>query len=481
MKLVKTFALVIFITLVIVSFQNCSPKQNTGLLGSKSDGTTQAEKVTVDAPFAYDLVMDTLSYNSCIGQNLNNSGIHGIKIGVNEGFVDSDGTGAVKAGIKLRTDFLQYVGKNISPIYPSSVITPAQIQHVLLNSDSNKNSYIQYAIRKRGDLSVASDVIQPSNTTTISVPRDGSLENATLATDPVLTALTKNVQFSEDGTILSEGPRIFNLYDATTVRPIEFSFGYSNYADETYPVGINFEPYGIGEAYSDRVRQRFNASGNDKYIFAVTFGDPTTGEADLGLSKPKRKLETDKTKAYGRAYSLRFDQAGTAAGWRPNLLKQVIETNLSDNTPAGNSWSCENFVVMQTNQWNNPKPNQPACVALNAADMEKSSINGQVKRLRRQYLESNWNIGLFYPKNAIYTPASRATQPLCLVPKLADCYLPTTLPLTGEYIGINYDTSTECYLYAASAMGVTYPGNPSPEAARRLGRCAQYASVCVRN
>lgn len=480
MKLVKSFALIIFITLIIVSFQNCSPQQNTGLLGSKTESASTAAKVTIDAPFAYDLVMDTLSYNSCVGQDLNNSGIHGIKIGVNEGYVDTAGSGAVKAGLKLRTDFLQYIGKNMSPIYPSTVVTPAQIQYVLLNSIANKNAYIQYAIRKRGDLSVANDVIQPSAQTTVIVPRDGSLENATLGADPVLTALTKNVQFAEGGTILSEGPRIFNLYDALTVRPIEFSFGYSNYADESYPIGISYEPFGIGEAYSDKVRLKFNSSGSDKYVLAVTYGDPTAGDADLGLGKPKRKDEVDKTKAYGRSYALRFEQASTVAGWRPNLLKQVVESNLVDNTPAGNAWSCENFVIMKSNQWNNAKPNEPACVPLNSTDLNSSTIKGQVKRLRRQYLESGWNIGLFYPKNALYVPATRTTQPLCLVPKSAECYLPTTLA-GGEDIGINYDLNTECYLYAASVMGVTYTGNPTPTAARMLGRCAQYASICIRN
>lgn len=488
MKLVKIFALILFTTLVAVSFQNCGPSQNTGLLGSKQAGVDEAKKVVIDAPFAYDMVVDTISYNSCVGVNLNTSGIHGIKMGVNEGFVENTGTGAVKAGIKLRTDFLTYVGKNISPVYPSTVITPLQIQNVLQNSEANKNAYLQFAIRHRTDLTPAIDLINPTNTNTTVVPRDGTVENAALFADPVLAGLTKGVQFGSNGVLLAEGPRLYNLFEVSDVRPIEYSFGYSNYTDETYPETPSnsngaqvLEPYGAGEAYSDRVRQRFNSSGTDKYLATITYGDPFDGSADNGLSNPFRASSADKTKAYGRSYAFRFESLSNKAGWRSNLLKQITESNLVDNTPAsGASWSCENYVVMKQNQWNNPKADEPACVALNPIDLQNTTLAGKVKRLRRHYLESNWNIGLFFPKSAIYTPAGRVAQPICVVPKNADCYLPTTMP-DGTDIGVNYDSTTECYLFAANIMGVTYTGNPTYSAQRALGRCAQYASICVRS
>jgi len=490
MKLVKIFALILFTTLFAVSFQNCSPSQNTGLLGSKQAGKDDAEKVSIDAPFAYDMVIDTISYNSCVGVDLNSSGVHGIKMGVNEGFVDNNGTGAVKAGLKLRTDFLTYVGKNISPIYPSTVITPAQIQYILQNSDANRNAYLQFAIRRRTDLSPAIDLINPTSSNTVVVPRDGVVDQAPLYADPVLTGLTKGVQFGSNGTLLSEGARLYNLYEVSDVRPIEYSFGYSNYADETYPAtpsdgsntGEIFEPYGFGEAYSDRVRQRFNSSGTDKYIATVTFGDPfAANSSDYGLSNPLRPSSSDKTKAYGRSYAFRFESISTKAGWRSNQLKQITESNLVDNTPAsGASWTCENYVVMKQNQWNNPKADEPACVPLTPIDLQNANLAGKVKRLRRHYLESNWNIGLFYPKNSIYVPGARGAQPICVVPKMGECYLPTTMPDNTD-IGVNYDPTTECYLYAAPVMGVSYTGNPTLPNQRRLGRCAQYASICVRS
>ena len=486
MKLVKTFAIIFIITLVIASFQNCSQPRGSSLLGSNTAQTEEIDSATTNAPFAFDLAADTISYNSCVGVDLNNTGIHGLKIGVNEGFVDSLATGSVKGGLKLTTEFLQYIGKNFSPNYPSSTITPGQIQYVLQNSTANKDMFIQYAVRKRSDLSVVQDLIQPSASSAISLPRDGYVERAPLSLDPVISAITKNVQFSPDGVVLAEGTRIYNLYESNEPRAIEASFGFSNYYDETYPVGTSTgtEILGFGEAYSDRVRQKFNTGTNEKYLLTITYGNPqnATLAADSGLSNPQRKTETDKTKAYGRSYALKFDQASTKAGWRQNLLKGVVESNLADSSPVSATWSCENVVIMKQTQWNNSKVDEPACVPLISADLNSSTRAAQVKRLRRHYLESAWNIGLFYNKNATYDPLTRANQPLCLTPKSTECYLPTSNILAdGTDMGVNYDTSTECYLYAASIMGVSYTGSPSLEAQRKLGRCAQYASICVRN
>lgn len=489
MKLVKIIAMILFTTTIVVSFQNCGPSQNTGILGAKQSSLTAAEQVLYKAPFAYDMVVDTISYNSCVGNELNGSGLHGIKMGVNEGFVDNLGTGAVKGGLKLRTDFLTYVGNNIHPSYPSSVITPNQIRHVLQNSENNSNAYVQFGIRHRTDLSPARDLINPGSSNAVMMPRDGLVDRAALFNDPVLTNLTKGVQFGANGVLLSEGPRVYNLYEASDARAIEASFGYSNYTDETYPVttsdpnggGQLYEPYGFGEAYSDRVRQRFNSSGTDKYIATVTYGNPNDGSADYGLSNPIRAVSTDKTKAFGRSYSFRFEALSAKAGWRSNLLRQITESNLIDNTPAsGASWSCENYVIMKQTQWNGGKSDEASCAPLIATDFQNASLAGKVKRIRRHYSESNWNIGLFYPKNAIYVPGARLNQPLCLVPKQNECYLPTTMP-DGTDIGVNYDSTTECHLFASSIMGVSYTGNPSITDQRKLGRCAQYASICVRS
>lgn len=489
MKLVKSFALIFIITVMIVSFQNCTIKQNTGLLSSTSNPEEEKEAVVSNAPFAYDHVVDTISYNSCVGTGLTAQGIHGLKIGVNEGFIDNSGNGAVNAGVKLRTEFLQFIGKNVSPIFPSTVITPAQIQHILKNSPINKEAFIQYAVRKRSDLTLAVDIIQPTPTTAISLGRDGFYELAPLDQDPVLTYITKNVQYGPGGSILAEGPRAYNLFGVSDPRPMEVAFSFSANSDESFPpVATADDGTGAGEQYSDLIRKRFTSNGPDKIVLTTTFGSPnkiTTGAInDVGFNSPKRANETDKTKAFGRSFELKFESLSTKAGWRNNLLKSVSELNLAkgDTTGAG-TWSCENFVIMKKIQFNNPKFDDAACVPLITDDLNNVNFAAQIKRIRRHYSEANWNIGLFYGKNVPYvaTAVDRATHPICLVPKQTECYLQTAgLTADGTDIGVQYDPNQECYLSRFTQMGVGYTGSLTGDPARKLGRCAQFASICVR-
>ena len=488
MKFVKTLLVIVFVSGIVIFFQNCSVQQNTGLLGSKEPtSTTAADKVVLNAPFAYDLVVDTISYNSCVGESLNDQGVHGIKMGVNEGFTDNFGSGAVKAGLKLRSDFLQYIGKNLKPRYPSTVITPAQIQNVLVNSESNKDVYLQFAVRKASNLSVVQDVIQPSGPIQFSLPRDGLVLQAPLFLDPVLSSLTKNVQFGDGGVVLAEGSRVYDLQSVSPPVAIAAAFSYSGITDETLDLVQpgSTENLGIGERYSETVRNKFNLGTSEKYILAITYGaldavgSETTG-VDNGLNSPKRKVLTDLTKAYGRGFNLKFGLpvSPAAAGWKNNALKTVSETNLIDASPAsGSRWDCRSYVIMKRNQWNNQQLSKPSCAGLISTDLLNASINSQVKNLRRQYLEADWDIGFFYDANTAYDPNNRLSRPLCLVPKKTECYLPTSeVLLAGTDVGVNYNPNSECYL--TNQTGASYTN--SLDVVKAGGRCAQFASICVR-
>lgn len=482
MNIVKTIVLVFFISGLFLFFQNCSVQQNTGILGGTESASTAADKITTNAPFAYDLAPDTISYNSCVGANLNGTGIHGLKIGVNEGFTTSDGSGAVQGGLKLRSEFLQYVGQNVSPRYPSTVITPAQIQELLSQSKANKDTYLQFAVRRRSDLTIMPDLIQPTSTLQVSIPRDGVINYAPLSQDPVLTYLTKNIQFGEKGVVLSEGPRIYNLLDSSTPSPIEATFNYSNYTDETYPLQNllnDNENFGIGERYSEVVRNRFNLATDDKYLLAVTFGSASGTGSDLGLNSPRRADDTVKSRAYGRSYALGFSMftSPSAAGWKNNTLKTVTEADLSTNSNSIATWSCSSYVIMKQNQWNNSRRDKPSCTPLIASDLTNATISAAVKKLRRHYLESDWRIGLFYDANQDYVPAARTAQPICLVPIQNECYLATeNVVVAGTDIGVDYNPATECYLY--NHPGTSYTN--SIDVVKANGRCAQFASICVR-
>jgi hypothetical protein len=481
MNIVKTVAIVIFITGLFVFFQNCSVQQNTGILGSKDSTATIVDKVNATAPFAFDLAPDTISYNSCVGEQLNNQAIHGLKIGVNEGFVDSTGSGAVRGGLKLRSDFLQFVGANLSPRYPSDIITPAQIQSLLTSSKANADTHIQFAVRKKGDLTVVPDLINPTSNA-ISLLRDGKLIPFPLNLDPVATKLAKNVQFGKDGLVLSEGPRIYNLGEDSSATPIEASFGYSSISDETFGFqGIvgDAENFGMGERYSEVVRNRFNLGTDDKYILTTSYGS-NTGGSDGGLNSPRRLDPKVTGRAYGRSYALTFNifASPSAAGWKNNSLKNVVEYDMATNSIVSAApWECRSYVIMQQKQWNNTKMDKPSCSPLLASDLANATIATAVKNLRRHYLETDWSIGLFYDANQPYIPGARSLQPICLVPKVTECYLPTNNNIiAGSDVGVNYNPTTECYLY--NRVGTTYTS--TLDVVKANGRCAQFASICVR-
>lgn len=493
--LIKTFsAILILVMAVVLAMTSCSVQQGQSLLSATTTSGDSVLKVLDQVPFAYDLAVDTISYNSCVGGDLNQSGkIHGIRLGANEGFVDTTGSGAIKGGLKLRSDFLLYLAKNVDPTFPNTVITPSQIQYILQNSEANRDLKIQYAVRTAADLRVAPDVINTDPAPTITPGRDGIYEGALLSQDPVLSSLTANIKFGTTGsgmTVLSEGSRIYNLGTKSSPEALEGSLGYSSAFDSSFPpVALADDGVGAGEQYSDLVRARFNSL---TYILAVTYGNETTiSSYDLtpsfGLNSPRRKTETDLRKAYGRGYELTFASKNPGIpSQRKNILAQVTEKNLEDSRSiSGVSWACDNVVIMKTNQFNNKKISEPSCAELIASDLLVPNIATKVRHIRRHYSEDLWGIGLFYPANTVYNPATRTVNPrLCLVNKQADCYLPTTNLITAniaEDIGVQYDTAKECYLSRYQQMGVTYLGNKSGDTARRLGRCAQYASVCIRS
>lgn len=502
MKMMKNFAVKIGVSALALLFTACTVPATPSLLTSTSNVSDATTKILTDVPFAYDTVVDTISYNSCAGSNLNNSGLHGIKLGANEGFVDSTGSGGVKAGLKLKSDFLLYIAQNVNPTFPNTTIVPSQIQYILENSDKNKELQIQYAVRYKNNLMVYQDLIDLSNPNAAGqylLNRDGVYESAVLSQEPVLSAITKQVQFGPNKTVISEGPRTYNLGTGAQPDPIEGSLGYSSNQDSTRPLDPQFDDgVGIGEEHSDRIRQQFN-SGN--IVLAITYGNQSgTVSGDntnsFGLNAPRRATGAPANRAYGRSFEFSFTSKNSSvSSQRRNILNTITEKTLdTGSSAAGASWSCENYVIMKTSEWNNKKSSQPACAEINADDLAASATGPALKarllRLRRHYPESQWGIGFMVRENTPYvqTAAARAALPICIVNKTVDCYYQTKglIPAEPETdVGVNYNSSisgnlSECYLSRYSQMGVSYIGNLTGDSARRLGRCPQYASICVR-
>lgn len=491
---------------------SCTPK-GEGILNNQSSIAETVDNYTKQAPFAYDIAADTISYNSCVyyAADGNSSGntTPGLKIGVSEGFVTTNGNGAVKGGLKLRTPFLQYIGRFIKPQSPSTTVTPAQVQKVLQQSTANKGAYLQFSIRKKSDLVLNVDMIAPgaNNNANTLVPlrgRDAHVFLQDLTSGFVGHALTKDVKYTTTGIVLSEGPRTYNLSDTPIPETLQAPFGLNQTADETLEIPTdsnNTNPenkFGVGEYYSDLVRKRFNSTGADSIFLTAVFGGK--GADAIGVEPSEetismvRRQGTDLSKAYGRAYSLKFEpKVRNVAGWVNNVLSgtAVTEIDLSTGTTVqGTQWSCENFLIVLPAHYDNKKLAEPTCSPLISTDMNEARQLA-IKKIRRQHSSAEWNIGLFIPKDTALGVtvadriANRANYQICVSPRTSSCYLPTTNIFSSpenvaKDAGIQYDTTKECYLTAYNLMGANYTNATTPDAKRLLGRCANYLSVCTR-
>lgn len=531
--------LLVLLTAMTAFTTGCKSEGN-GILGKQSTTEVDEDPLLKNAPFAYDYAADTISYNSCViggGSSADPVGLHGLKIGSSEGFVDNLGTGAVKGGVKLRSDFLQFIGKNFSPDYPNNVITPSVVMRVLNTSYSvqNSNAHLQFAIRKKSDYSVVPDLIAPIAPITASPTRDASVFLQNLSSGFIGYSITKSIIFNATGGVLAEGPRVYDLADTQDSVPIEGSFNLNATSDETSAApGFQTEPYGVGESYAQRMRDAFNAGTQ---LLTVTFGGTgsTTGvptddvvtDTINNIKRPYKSgtTEFDTTKAFGRGYQLKFESQTSVTTWPKSRLTKVTEIALDTATPVGGtSWTCEQFVIAAPSHWNNIKTSnkawvkdaanigaslgqvEPNCAPLLADDttcllgdsaaicnIKKERVE-KIKRIRRHYSVDAWNIGLMFPAalKAGYTIPPRINnsvpsnpQPLemCLSPKSSSrCYLPTvgilqsglTNPADAALdVGIQYDRTQDCYQTMA-----TISGSRDPE--RKKGRCAQFASICTR-
>ncbi len=514
MKLVHVIK-ILLLTLSVAMF-SCT-RTGEGILNNQSTISETVDNYTKQAPFAYDIAADTISYNSCpnfAANGATTAPFPALTIGVNEGFVTNNGNGAVKGGLKLRTAFLQHIGRYIKPQSPSTTVTPEQVKFVLQNSTANAGAYLQYSIRKKTDLTLNIDLIAPGSgsgglQTLIPSPgRDAILFLQDLTTGYVGHTLTKDVRFTTTGTVLSEGPRTYNLSDTVDPVPIQGSFGLNQTIDDTYQIPSdsnttnNPENFlGLGEYYSDYVRKKFNSTGNDRVILTAVFGgkatDTTGGEQTEETISQIRRATTDVSKAFGRGYSLKFESKNkNVAGWVNNVMSgtAVTEFDLSTGTTVqGAQWTCENFIIALPAHWDNKKLGEPTCSPLMAGDLTGANAARQlaVKKIRRQHSALDWNIGLFIPKDTVLGTtvqdriANRSKYQICVSPRRNNCYLPTTNIFSpdnaGKDAGIQYDTSKECYLTAYNLMGANYTSATTPDAKRLLGRCANYLSVCTRS
>lgn len=500
---------------VIMTIFSCA-REGSGILGSSTSFSTKIDSATAQAPFAYDIVPDTISYNSCTPYSATGdaSTLKSFKIGANQGFTDQTGGGLVQGGLKVKTDFLQYVGKKFGPATGRSTIAPSQVLDVLTKSPVNSSAYLQFSVRKKNDLTIRPDLLNAAANPTLSLAtpgRDAAVFATSLSAGLTGKLLTNDIVYTTSGTVLVEGRRIYSISDSNSAFPIEGSLAYNKTADESYPPATNADFaesfLGVAEYYSYKIREEFNTSDSkSKLLLTATFGginqegitlNPQAGTSMSTIAQLIRPSNSSSL-AYGRGYELTFSapkstsgSATLAAGWIKTNLTAVKEIDLSTGSTVSASWTCESFVVTLASQWDNKNLFEPTCAPLLQSD--ELTRSETLKRIRRHYNEREWNVGLFFPKN-IEPTVSRSKLGICLSPKISvSCYLPTdpnSLFNQAEKdqigaanlsdIGITYDTSKECYMTAYTYVGVSYSTAQNNIDKKKLGRCANYVSICTR-
>ncbi len=499
MELMKNFAVKFGVSALGLLLGSCTPQTTPSLLTSTSNVSDVNKTILNEIPFAYDLSIDTISYNSCFQQNQNNSGekIHGLKLSASGNY-----SGNISSGLKLRTEFLNYVAQNVDPAFPNETVVASQLKYLLQSSEKNKDLAIQYAVRDSKTLTTIPDLIDREKFNgQYSLNRDGIYDSTnSLSVDPVLTYLTKDIKFGPKKTVLIEGQRTNNLGLASAPDDIEGSFSFSAVADQTFQIDPAADDgVGAGEQYSDLVRSQFNSGS---YVLAITFGNPnlvSSGDssASFGLNSPMRPKNALPSRAYGRAFELNFvSKNPSVPSQRRNILTRINEKNLETGSPVGDArWACEHFVIMRSSELNNKWADKPACSEINANDLSAAvtgpDLQRKLARIRRHYSEKEWAIGFLIRENTVYnsSPSARAALPICLVNKSNECYLNSIGLIKSDPtkdIGVNYNAAisgnlSECYLSRYTQMQVSYSGNKTPDDLRKLGRCPQFASICVRN
>lgn len=524
--------------LSLMLFQ-CAPN-GSGILGQTPTETLSVDPKIQQAPFAYDAALDTISHLSC-NNFYGNTDLFGFKVGSSEGFSDTAGTGAVKAGLKLRSDFLQYVGQNFSPNYPNTTIQPDQILEILNDQGSvlNLSPQIQTGIRKRTDLTAVADITVKAAGSPAEFDLDVALLNPILGAGYLGYSLAKSIQYTTNGNVLAEGPRIYNLSNNSTPSNLEMTLKFNELGDNTQTqplqnMATTEANYMYAEAGGQKVRDLFNSNTN---ILTLAYTGPngvaptstapssptpvvSTGADNLIRPLLPNSLSMDTTKAFGRGYYLKFNRDPSSPTTnQKNLLTNVNEFNLDSGSPAsGVSWTCESFVVVQNKDYNSNfvydsgrykngdldylpncmpiKADDIDCVSMGTTPLQCSRYN-QLKKIRRHFSAEKWNVGILYTgslKGATtpnYPPTTQigrnSLTQLCIAPIETNttCYLPTS-----GVMSVTSGTGTTTQL--PEDIGIQYDktqpcylssydyGTTERNTVMQQGRCAQYASICTR-
>jgi hypothetical protein len=405
--------------LLVVSFQNCGKagfdSELDGDLDLSSDaaltakyGTSTAEKVA-NIPFAFEAALDTITYNSCADQKLAGSDAYfSLKAGAYN-------TG----GIKIKSDFFDYVDQNFSPIYPATTLSAVQYKELLQDSPANKGMTPNLALRVKNSLT---DVYTKGNLTLNIdiIPMVGVLSDA-LVSDSIIN---KNVT----ATYFPFSPEM---------RIMEGSLTWND--NETQAA-------------------KFRGFMTNSATLALTYTPPNQDIYKVAAANTTYPVKTP----YGKGYSMGFSAyaGSTSVSAVQRLMSSVMESDLASPTTSGKAWTCGRYykvvreadsTVVNSQSYcpshTNEELNPPSSATQAVKDVAVRR-RAELEIVRRHLRSDQWDVNV---------------DRQCVVPKSGvSCYnetKPTSAPT------VQYDVTQECY-----------PASPNA-----VSQCMHYISICTRN
>ncbi len=430
----RWFAFAIVSILIFSQFQNCGRAgfNGKGLGSSAVSGLDQA-KIT---PFAYDPAVDTISYDSCFGQNTLNLGAHfAIKAGAYE-----------KGGIGLTSSYMDYtVGTNLKPgvlkpEYPDSVVTVEQLKRFTAASDTNKGAMVQMAVRSK------------SSPDSLLATSDGSAVEGNDFVS-VMGSLTDDMwmhsifSLNNERTRLSEPNRHFPL--------AEVGF-------DLLEGALRFH---ANESAAAAVRDFMASRG---FLFSLTF--TSSGSAEEGIGEPFESRKSANHKAYGRGYKFNFSTMGSMPEAQrpkfhtgqtpkpnvpPNFLASVQEFDLQNPaSQLATTWDCPGELKLLVVDEAHLAINPDLCPEMDltaGAEALTSTDLSYLNIVRRHLRPNEWRVNI---------------KRGCAVPLGGDlnrCYSEDD----GSQADTQYSADADCYSYVNRDLSLS-----------RV--CANYVSMCVR-
>lgn len=475
--------------IVLLFVASCAKQANSPLgTGVSSLGIDEVSPIYKDEPFAYDAVVDTISYNSCYGENLASSGIHGFVVSAVENPATDGET--PKSGVRITKKYLDFIGTKINPSYPATTISTEQVRSFIAGSPLNKNVVPIVAVRRTQSLDILPEDLTSTN---LQSNKDYYSALSVLTNINFITSLIEGIIYTPESKVLSQGPRINDFkYADDSIRTLNVKMGYNLTA-------------GSAELYSWQLRNEFNRKN---LALALTFHDNEA--ADFAIN-PLSPDATNLKRAYGRSFQLGFNSLAVVShnSIPANLLTQVEEKDLdSGSLVAGTKWSCRQYMVMRSVDQNvaeavtAPVPSAPLGLPLTYDVLTNTHTyylneNGQpmtgleiVRDIRRQYSASEWDIVRLNKETESGTTDPDTDLLFALVPKLSACYgaaanVTSTDPDPGvdytPWSGLDdfiapqtYPATQGCFQESFASQGISY-GSDAPKK-----RCANWVSVCTR-